>query len=128
MRKHNLALALAAAALVGPGAFADEPGPFASADEKLDHLLASWRGQSLEALHAVWGREQELTQRGRNRVFVFERRIKVRASPFGVSVFGGDGLKCAARFEVSDSDEIVRAARQGGGQQCWNALKRYAPD
>lgn len=127
MRKHNFALALAAAALAG-AAFADEPGPFASADEKLDYLISSWRGQSLEALRAVWGREEELTQRGRNRVFVFERRVKVRANPFGVSVFGGGGLRCAARFEVNDADQVVRATRQGGGQECWNALKRYAPD
>jgi len=128
MRKHTLGLALATV-LVATAAFAaDEPGPFASPDEKLDYLLASWRGETLEALQKAWGRETELGQRGRNRVFVFERRVKVRASPFGVSVFAGDGMRCVARFEVNDDDKVVRASRQGGGQECWNALKRYERD
>jgi hypothetical protein len=106
---------------------AQEPGPMAAPNEKLDYLLSSWRGKSLEDLRGVWGREEEIQLRRGNRVFVFERRVKVRAGLFGVSVYANGGLRCVAQFEVNDADEIVRTSRQGGGQECWNALRRYEP-
>jgi hypothetical protein len=129
MRSFHLAIATGLFAFA-PGAFADEaPGPLASPNEKLDYLLSRWRGKTLDELHDVWGREKALTLRRPNRVYVFERRVKVRGGAFGVTVFSGGGLTCRARFEVDDADEIVRASREGGGQECWGALRRYeAPD
>jgi hypothetical protein len=103
-------------------------GPLASAQEKLDHLIGSWKGNSLDRLHAVWGREQSVDLQRGNRVFVFERHVKVRAAGFGVAVFGGNGLQCVGRFEVDDKNQIVRSWWQGGGvQECWGALRKYEP-
>jgi hypothetical protein len=128
MRSLHVALASALLAFA-PNALADdEPGPLASPNEKLDYLLSRWRGKTLEQLHAVWGREKEVTLRRPNRVYVFERRVKVRGGAFGVTVFSGGGLRCRARFEVDDANEIVRTSREGGGQECWGALRRYEPE
>jgi hypothetical protein len=107
---------------------AQPPGPLASPNEKLDHLFGSWQGKSLDRLHEVWGREKSVDLRRGNRVFVFERHVKVRATGFGVNVFGGSGLQCLGQFEVDDKNQIVRTWWQGGGaQECWGALRRYEP-
>ncbi len=121
-------LMLLAAAASGPATLADEPGPLASPDTKLDYLLSSWRGRSLEELRQVWGKEAEIRPRGDNSVHVFERRIKVRASILGsISVYNGGGLACIAQFEVDPDEKIVRATRRGGGRECWNAFRRNEP-
>lgn len=107
---------------------AQQPGPLASPHDKLDHLFSTWQGKSLDRLHEVWGREQSVDLRRGNRVFVFERRVKVRAGALGVQVFGNGGLRCVAQFEVDDKNQIVRTYWQGGGaQECWGALRRYEP-
>jgi hypothetical protein len=113
--------------LLGPLS-AQQPGPLASPNEKLDHLFGTWQGKSLDRLHEVWGHEKSVDLRRGNRVFVFERRVKVRAAGFGVAVFGGNGLQCVGQFEVDDKNQIVRTWWQGGGaQECWGALRRYEP-
>ncbi len=110
------------------GLSAQQPGPLASPNEKLDHLFGTWQGKSLDRLHEVWGREKSVDLRRGNRVFVFERHVKVRAKGLGVAVFGGAGLQCVGQFEVDDKDQIVRTWWQGGGaQECWGALRRYEP-
>ena len=52
---------------------ADKPGPFASSDEKLDYLLETWNGRSLETLGTVWGKETTSRPRGLNQTYVYER-------------------------------------------------------
>lgn len=119
------ALLLLGAAGTAP---ADEPGPLAPPDEKLDYLLSTWRGKSLEDLRRVWGKEAEIRPRGNNAVHLFERRIKVRASILGsVSIYNGPGIQCIALFEVNGDNEIVRVTRRGGGRDCWNAFRRNEP-
>ena len=108
---------------------ADKPGPFASSDKKLDYLLQTWGGRSLEALGAVWGRETSTRLRGDNQTYVYERISRARAS---VSIFGQasvstDDIVCTASFEVDGDDTIVRVTRQGGGRECWNLFKSYQP-
>ena len=107
---------------------AQQPKPLSSPNEKLDHLFTTWQGKSLDRLHEVWGREKSVDLRRGNRVFVFERHVKVRAAGFGVAVFGGSGLSCVGQFEVDEKNLIVRTWWQGGGaQECWGALRRYEP-
>lgn len=119
-----LAIALSMAAGI---VFADAPGPLAPADDKLDYMLSSWEGRTRDELQQVWGRELEVQRRGGNKVHVFERTVKVRASVFsGISIYNG-GLKCMAYFEVDDEGVIVRTARRGGGKECWNAFRRNEP-
>jgi hypothetical protein len=110
------------------GVPAQQPGPLSSPQAKLDHLLATWQGKSLARLQEVWGREKSVDLRRGNRVYVFERHVKVRAAGLGVAVFGGNGLSCVAQFEIDDKDQIVRSWWQGGGvQECWGAFRRYEP-
>ena len=107
---------------------AQQPGPLASPNEKLDHLFTIWVGKPLDRLHEVWGHEKSVDLHRGNRVFVFERHVKVRAAGFGVKVFGGNGLQCVAQFEVDDKNQIVRTWWQSGGaKECWGALRRYEP-
>jgi len=132
LQSRRLALCLSASALVCFGslgaAHAQQPGPLASPQAKLDHLFTTWQGKSLDRLHEVWGHEKSVDLRRGNRVLVFERHVKVRAAGFGVNVFGGQGLQCLAQFEVDDKNQIVRTWWQGGGaQECWGALRRYEP-
>ena len=122
--KLCVCLALCAA---GGFALAQEPGPTATPTEKLDYLFKSWRGHSLEDLHDIWGKESSIEQHGDNKVYVFERRVRVRANAFGVAVYGNGGLRCVARFEIDVEGKIVRTSRQGGGKDCWNALRKYEP-
>jgi hypothetical protein len=110
------------------GAFADEPGALASPTEKLDYLLSTWKGKSLEQLHDTWGHEESVERRGTHQVFVFERRVKVRLGLGSITVHGEQGgLRCVAKFEVDDEISIVRATRLGGGQDCWNLFRKYDP-
>jgi hypothetical protein len=129
LQPRQLGLCLSASALVCFGAVhAQQPGPLASPQAKLDNLFSTWQGKSLDRLHEVWGREKSVDLRRGNRVFVFERHVKVRAKGFGVAVFGGEGLSCVAQFEVDEKNQIVRTWWQGGGaQECWGALRRYEP-
>ncbi len=108
LQSRRLGLRLSALIYFGlPGGLsAQQPGPLASPNAKLDHLFGSWQGS----------------------VFVFERHVKVRAAGFGVAVFGGAGLSCVGQFEVDDKNQIVRTWWQGGGaQECWGALRKYEP-
>jgi hypothetical protein len=124
---RGTALALIAAAVLGGQAAAEEPGPFATPTDKLDHLLRSWRGRNLEELTSVWGKQSAIETRGDRKIYVFERRVKVRAGVFGVSVYPNGGLRCVARFEANPAGEIVRTSRQGGGADCWSQFRKYAP-
>ena len=107
---------------------ADKPGLFASSDKKLEYLLESWNGRSLEALAAVWGKETTSRPRGPFTAYVYERTSRTRG---GLSILTGeisvstDDIVCTASFEVDDEDTIVRVTRQGGGKDCWNLFKRY---
>ena len=130
LQSRQLGLSLSALIYFGlPGGLsAQQPGPLASPNAKLDHLFGSWQGKSLDRLHEVWGREKSVDLRRGNRVFVFERHVKVRAAGLGVAVFGGAGLPCVGQFEVDDKNQIVRTWWQGGGaQECWGALRKYEP-
>ena len=127
MRRTPLAVALVAVALlIGPAA-ADEPGPFAAPTDKLDYLLRSWRGHNVEELENVWGKHSAVETHGDHKIYVFERRVKVRAGLSGVSVYPNGGLRCVARFDAHAAGEIVRTSRQGGGSDCWTQFRRYEP-
>ena len=126
MKRWDLACVLATCLLCAP-AGAQEPGPLAAPAEKLDYLLSRWRGQSVEHVREVFGREDDTEMRGSNPVLVYEKRIKVRATLGGFAVHPNGGLRCVVRFLISDSEEVVRVARQGGGAECWNAWRRYEP-
>jgi hypothetical protein len=106
---------------------AQEPGPLATPTQKLDHLLSQWRGQSVEHVREVWGREDDLEMRGTNPVLVYEKRVKVRPSFGGITVNPNGGLRCVVRFLISDTEEVLRVARQGGGAECWNAWRKFEP-
>lgn len=125
---RQLPIVVLLALFASAAASADEPGPLAPPDDKLDYLLSTWRGKSLDSLRGVWGKEAEIRRRGDNAVHVFERRVKVRASILGnISIYNGPGLECVALFEVNPENEIVRVTRRGGGRDCWNAFRRNEP-
>jgi len=110
------------------GHAADKPGAFASSETKLDYLLGTWVGKSLENLTSVWGRASSNRPLGSNQVYVFERTSRSRA---GFSILSGqvsvstDDIVCSASFEVDAQEEIIRVSRQGGGRDCWNQFKYF---
>ena len=108
---------------------ADKPGPFASSDKKLDYLLQTWGGRSLEALSAVWGKETSTRLRGDNQTYVYERisRSRANVSIFGQASVSTDDIVCTASFEVDSENTIIRVTRLGGGKNCWDLFKRYEP-
>lgn len=126
MRRWSLTWVSAAFLLCAPLG-AQEPGPLASPTEKLDYLLSQWRGQPVARVREVFGREDETEMRGSNPVLVYEKRIKVRATFGGIAVHPNGGLRCVVRFLISDTEEVLRVARQGGGAECWNAWREYEP-
>jgi hypothetical protein len=109
------------------GASAQGPGPFASSSEKLDHLLSTWRGQPVARVRAVFGREDSTEMRGTNPVLVYEKRVKLRAAAGGFTVHPNGGALCVVRFLINDTEEVSRVARQGGGDECWDAWRNYKP-
>jgi hypothetical protein len=128
LRSRQLGLSALIYFCLVTGLSAQQPRPLSSPQEKLDHLFSTWQGKSLDRLHEVWGHEKSVDLRRGNRVFVFERHVKVRAAGLGVAVFGGSGLQCVGQFEVDDENQIVRTWWQGGGvQECWGAMRRYEP-
>ena len=96
-------------------------------NERLDALLAKWRGQTAEHLREVWGREQSTEKRGNNTVVVYEKRKRVTATLGGISVAPNGGSPCVVRFEISAANEVLSTARQGGGQECWSAWRGLDP-
>jgi hypothetical protein len=122
-----LGLAVAVSIVGSAQVAAQEPGPLASPTEKLDYLLSTWRGQTVERLREVWGREDEKQMRGTQPVLVYEKRVKVSAGLGGITVRPNGGLRCVVRFLIGESEEILRVARQGGGAECWNAWRQYEP-
>ena len=112
----------------GAGALAAQaPGPLATPTERLDYLLSTGRGQSVARVREVWGREAETEMRGANPVLVYEKRIKIRPTLGGIAIRPNGGARCVVRFLISDTEEVVRVARQGGGADCWNAWRRNEP-
>ena len=109
------------------GAFAQAPGPFASASEKLDHLFSSWRGQPVAHVREVFGREDTTEMRGTNPVLVYEKRVKVRPAAGGFTLHPNGGAVCVVRFLIGDTEEVLRVARQGGADECWNAWRNHKP-
>ena len=109
---------------------ADQPGPLASADTKLDYLLQTWKGRTLEELNAVWGEASSVRAVGVNNTYVFEKISRVRVGP---SIFTGQvkvetgAVTCIAYFEVGGAKKIVRVTRSGGGKPCWKAFKGRKP-
>lgn len=126
MKRWGVACALVTCVFCAP-VRAQEPGPLATPTEKLDYLLSRWRGQPVAHVREVFGREDDTEMRGSNPVLVYEKRIKVRATLGGIAVHPNGGLRCVVRFLVSDTEEVLRVARQGGGAECWNAWRRYEP-
>ena len=108
------------------GAFAQDPGPFATSSEKLDHLLSTWRGQPVARVREVFGREDSTEMRGTSVVLVYEKRVKLRAAAGGFTVHPNGGALCLVRFLISDTEEVSRVARQGG-DECWDAWRDYKP-
>lgn len=102
-------------------------GVLDSPTQKLDKLLEDWHGHTLSRLQEVWGRESSIESHRGHKVYVYERRVKVRAGVFAVSVYPKGGLRCVVRFEVDEKNEIVRTSRQGGGQECWSRFRKYDP-
>lgn len=126
MKRWSWACAFAACLSFAPLA-AQEPGPLATPTEKLDYLLSRWRGQPVARVREVFGREDDTEMRGGNPVLVYEKRVKVRATLGGIAVHPNGGLRCVVRFLISDTEEVSRVARQGGGAECWNAWRKYEP-
>ena len=102
-------------------------GPLATSTERLDDLLSQWRGQTVAHVREVWGREQETELRGQSTVLVYEKRVKVRPGFGSVTVHPGEGQRCVVRFQIDDAEKVSRTSRQGGGETCWNAWRRYEP-
>jgi hypothetical protein len=109
------------------GASAQEPGALATSTEKLDHLLSTWRGQPVAHLRKVFGHEDATEMRGTNPVLVYEKRVKIRAAAGGFTVHPNGGARCVVRFLISETEEVLRVARQGGGDECWDAWRDYKP-
>jgi hypothetical protein len=126
MQRWHFRLALATCCLAF-GASAQQPGPFASSSEKLDHLLSTWRGQPVARVREVFGREDSTEMRGTSPVLVYEKRVKLRAAAGGFTVHPNGGALCVVRFLISDTEEVSRVARQGGGDECWDAWRNYKP-
>ena len=126
MKRWSFACASAAFFVCG-SLGAQEPGRLATPTQKLDHLLSQWRGQPVTRVREVFGREDDTEMRGSNPVLVYEKRIKVRATFGGIAVHPNGGLRCVVRFLISDTEEVLRVARQGGGAECWNAWRQYEP-
>ena len=109
----------------------NKPGAFASADKKLDYLLESWRGRSVDELRGVWGAVSGEPS-GSNQVYVYQRMTS--GARAGVSVFGGQvsgstnaNITCTVSFEADSTGTIVQATRGRGGRPCWNLFKDYSP-
>ncbi|HSC14083.1 MAG TPA: hypothetical protein VLI71_03160 [Gammaproteobacteria bacterium] len=126
MRRWHFDLALATCCFA-LGASAQQPGPFASSSEKLDHLLSTWRGQPVARVREVFGREDSTEMRGTNPVLVYEKRVKLRPAAGGFTVHPNGGALCVVRFLISDTEEVSRVARQGGGDECWDVWRNYKP-
>jgi hypothetical protein len=126
MRRWYLFLAFATCCCA-LGASAQQPGPFASSSEKLDHLLSTWRGQPVARVREVFGREDSTEMRGTNPVLVYEKRVKVRPAAGGFTVHPNGGAVCVVRFLISDTEVVSRVARQGGGDECWDAWRNHKP-
>jgi hypothetical protein len=109
------------------GASAQQPGRFASSSEKLDHLLSTWRGQPVERVREVFGREDSTEMRGTTPVLVYEKRVRVRPAAGGFTLLPNGGAVCVVRFLISDTEEVARVARQGGGDECWDVWRSYKP-
>ena len=130
-KKTKRLLTGVAAALCVSAAQAQKPGPLATYDERLDYLLSSWVGHSLEALTDIWGAETEIGRRRDNELYIYEVTSRMRGgfSPFsGTVTVSRGGITCRATFEVDAEQKIVRATRRGGGKTCWDAFRRREPD
>lgn len=127
MKRWHLTLTLTAYAFA-LGVSAQEPGPLATSTERLDYLLSTWRGKPVTRVREVFGREDANEMRGTQPVLVYEKRVKVRPAVGGITIHGNGGLRCVVRFLISDeTDEVLRVARQGGGDECWSAWRKYEP-
>jgi hypothetical protein len=128
MQRSHVGVALAACCfgLCAPLP-AQEPGPLATPTEKLDHLLSTWRGQTVTRVREVWGRENETDMRGTSPVLIYEKRVKVTAGLGGITMRPNGGLRCVVRFLISETEEVLRVARQGGGAECWNVWRQFEP-
>ncbi len=132
MRASGIVFLLTASLAVGSAhaQATDKPGAFASADTKLDYLLESWKGRSVDQLKAVWGGSLG-EPRGSNQVYVYERATS--GARTGVSAFGGLSssrtatITCTVSFEADSTGTIVQVTRQRGGRPCWNLFKDYSP-
>ena len=127
-RQRLLGLATIGIVLAASPLAAQEPGALATPTQRLDYLLASWRGETVAHVREVFGREDATEMRGANLVLVYEKRVKVRAAGIGaVTIHPNGGLRCVVRFEINDAEKVVRVGRQGGGQECCNEWRRYEP-
>ena len=126
MRRWRFHFVLATCCFASAGS-AQQPGPLASSSEKLDQLLSTWRGQPVARVREVFGREDSTEMRGTNPVLVYEKREKMRAAPGGFTVHPNGGARCVVRFLISDTEDVSRVARQGGGDECWDAWRNYKP-
>ena len=68
-------------------------GVLDSPTQKLDKLLEDWHGHTLSRLQEVWGRESSIESHRGHKVYVYERRVKVRAGVFAVSVYPKGGFR-----------------------------------
>jgi hypothetical protein len=120
-RRHWLGIVLASLGCAATAGAQETP------NQRLDALLAKWRGQTAERLREVWGREQATEKRGENTVVVYEKRKRLTATLGGIAVTPNGGARCIVRFEIGAANEVLRAARQGGGQECWSVWRGLDP-
>jgi hypothetical protein len=120
-RRHRLGVFVVTLAFAASGLAQETP------NQRLDALLAKWRGQTAEHLREVWGREQSTEKRGDNTVVVYEKRKRMTATLGGIAVTPNGGARCIVRFEIGAANEVLRTARQGGGQECWSVWRGLEP-
>jgi hypothetical protein len=120
---------ISAAVLTLHAASAQDSGP-TTAREKLDALLASWRGQPEQTLKEIWGRETSLTEGETTRTYMYERRTKRGPSVGlgGVTVLNNDNTACSAYFQIGLENIVTRTTWRGPDvSACWDLFREYPP-
>ena len=128
--RNFFAVCLASVVLAAASATAEEPPDVYATDrEKLDYLFSSWRGQTEEALRAVWGRPESLQERTSSKTFQFERAKRGPAIGIGgIRVVGRGVVTCRAYFQTALEGVVTRATWRGpDANACWDLFRESAP-
>ncbi|HEY7670836.1 MAG TPA: hypothetical protein VIC71_01360 [Gammaproteobacteria bacterium] len=124
----RIAFFVAPALMIHATAAQQEPG-LTTTREKLDQLIASWRGQPEQTLKDVWGRETSLTQGESTKTYMFERRKRgPNVGLGGVTVVNSGNTVCTAYFQIGLENIVTRTTWRGpDASVCWDLFREYAP-